>query len=142
LPGGFTAIEILVVMAVVAILALVTVPWISCTFEKSRYSRTLEALRQARAVVDSEEAELGVYPVDLATAYGTRPVPEGITYCTADSGDSLCDSFGVDFEEAGYVLRTDDEISRCSGARVAWVSCCGAEPTIVAWGEELEAPDP
>ena len=129
------------VMAMVAIVALITVPWISCTFEKSRYSRTLEALRQARAVVDSQEAELGIYPPDLPTAFGTRPVPEGITYCTADSGDTLCNSLGVDFGESGYVLRTDDAISRCSDVRLAWVSSNGAEPRMVPWGEELDAPE-
>jgi prepilin-type N-terminal cleavage/methylation domain-containing protein len=141
LPGGFTAIELLVVMAMVAIVALITVPWLMCSFDKSRYTRTLEALRQARALVDSHESELGVYPVDLATAFGSRPVPEGITYCTADSDDAVCTDLGVSYETAGYVLRTEDEISRCSDARIVWVQCCGAEPMVVPWGEELAAPE-
>jgi prepilin-type N-terminal cleavage/methylation domain-containing protein len=124
---GFTLIEVLVVVAVLAIVALIGVPWLTCVFQKSHYTEALEDLRQGRAVVESYEAELGAWPPNLTAAFRDRPVPVGLVYTA-----------GV--PTSGYVLRTSDELARCADVRMAWLQCCGEEPRIVTWDEEPGLP--
>jgi prepilin-type N-terminal cleavage/methylation domain-containing protein len=141
--AGVTLIETIVALAVVGVLALVTVPWMSCTFQKGHFSQVMEDLRLARGLVESYEAELGAWPPDLAAAFGSRPVPDSMIYCTGD-GEGDEDEGGEDcafFESndpsvAGYMLSTQDQLARCVDVRMVWLQCCGEEPRIVRWGEE------
>jgi type II secretory pathway pseudopilin PulG len=146
---GITLIETIVVMAMVGVLALITVPWMSCTFDKSHYAQVLEDMRQARTLIETYEVELGAWPPDLEAAFGTKPVPKSLIYCTDDidgnfgHGNEFCTFFDTGnpsgnnnhggTPEVGYILMTEDLLSRCSGVRMAWLGCCGEEPNLISW---------
>jgi type II secretory pathway pseudopilin PulG len=150
--AGVAMIEIVVALGVVGVLALMAVPWLNCTFQKSHFTQVMEDMRQARALIESYEAELGAWPPDLNVAFGSRPPPDSLIYCTesndsnAGHGNEYCTFFDTGnpsgnnehggTPEAGYVLRTYDDLARCANVRMAWLKCCGEEPRIVAWGDE------
>lgn len=156
LEAGVTMIETVVVVVVVGVLALIAVPWMNCTFEKSHYAQVMEDMRQARALIEAYEAELGAWPPDLDTAFANRRPPDTLIYCTdGDDGNSghgneFCQF--LDWEnpsgqnqhggtQSGYILRTYDELSRCADVRMAWLTCCGEEPHVVAWdGDDSDVP--
>jgi prepilin-type N-terminal cleavage/methylation domain-containing protein len=156
LQAGVTVIEMIIAVAVVGVLALIGVPWMSCTFQKSHFVQVMEDMRQARAVVEAYEAELGGWPPNLEAAFGSRPVPKSLIYCTESNdgneghGNEYCTFFDhgnpsgqnqhEGTPEAGYILRTYDDLARCANVRMAWLKCCGEEPRIVSWGEDPGLP--
>jgi type II secretory pathway pseudopilin PulG len=156
LEAGVTLLETVIAVAVVGVLALITVPWMSCTFQKSHFTQVMEDLRQARALIESYEAELGAWPPDLDAAFGSRPTPDSLIYCTdlEDGNEGHGNQYCVFFDqgnpsgnnehggtpEAGYILRTNTDLARCANVRMAWLKCCGEEPRIVHWDETADVP--
>jgi prepilin-type N-terminal cleavage/methylation domain-containing protein len=154
--AGLTLVEVLVTMAVLGILAGAAVPWVSCSLDKARYARTMADLGQVRDSIEAYEAELGAWPPDLEAAMRGRPVPKSLVYCT-ESGDAnkghgneTCFFFDPDnpsgknkhggIPGAGYLLRTHDMLSECADVRVAWTTCCGQPPIIIAWNDDTKLP--
>jgi type II secretory pathway pseudopilin PulG len=156
LEAGVTLLETIVAIGVIGVLALITVPWISCTFQKSHFTQVMEDMRQARALIESYEAELGAWPPDLGAAFASRPVPDSLIYCTVDAdgnaghGNEYCTFFDTGnpsgnnehggTPEAGYILRTYDDLARCANVRMVWLKCCGEEPRIVYWSDDPGLP--
>ena len=91
-PEGFTLIEIMIVVSVIAVLALIAVPgWVRAR-DQTRETKFVNVLRIASGALDTYAAEhnggyppeagRGVVPVGMATYFGptldwTKPTPLG-----------------------------------------------------------------
>ena len=82
---GFTLIEMLIVITVIAILALIVIPRVQGAVIKAREATLKANLHQLRNAIGQFEADTGVYPVELddvveptnaTTAVGSTTVPE------------------------------------------------------------------
>ncbi len=78
-PRGFTLIELIVVMAIVALLASIAAPRYFNSLQKSKETALLQSLTVMRDAVDQFAADKGRYPEslqELADARYLREVPE------------------------------------------------------------------
>ena len=76
--NGFTLIELIVVMAIVALLASIAAPRYFNSLQKSRETSMLSSLNTMRDAIDQFAADKGRYPdsiVELATARYIREIP-------------------------------------------------------------------
>ena len=76
---GFTLIELIVVMAIVALLASIAAPRYFASLGKSKETALLQSLTTLRDAIDQYAADKGRYPEslqELATARYLRDVPE------------------------------------------------------------------
>ena len=76
---GFTLIELIVVMAIVALLASIAAPRYFNSLAKSKETALLQSLTTMRDAIDQYAADKGRYPEslqDLAAARYLREVPE------------------------------------------------------------------
>jgi prepilin-type N-terminal cleavage/methylation domain-containing protein len=89
--GGFTLVEIMIVVAVIALLVLIAIPSFLHAREQSRAAKFMNALRIASGAFETYAAEHNAYPADvnrgvvppgMATYFGetfdwTKPTPLG-----------------------------------------------------------------
>lgn len=78
-PRGFTLIELIVVMAIVALLASIVAPRYFASLNKGRETALLQSLTTMRDAIDQYAADKGRYPdslQELAAARYIRDVPE------------------------------------------------------------------
>lgn len=78
-PRGFTLIELIVVMAIVALLASIAAPRYFSSLQKSRETALLTSLNVMRDAIDQYAADKGRYPEsleELVVARYIRDVPE------------------------------------------------------------------
>ncbi|PND38635.1 type II secretion system protein G [Paucibacter aquatile] len=78
-PRGFTLIELIVVMAIVALLASIAAPRYFNSLQKSRETALRSSLHVMRDAIDQFAADKGRYPdslEELATARYIREIPE------------------------------------------------------------------
>ncbi len=76
---GFTLIELIVVMAIVALLASIAAPRYFASLHKSKETALLASLNTMRDAIDQYAADKGRYPdslQELATARYIRDIPE------------------------------------------------------------------
>jgi general secretion pathway protein G len=76
---GFTLIELIVVMAIVALLASIAAPRYFNSLQRSKETALLHSLTTMRDAIDQYAADKGRYPEslqELATARYLREVPE------------------------------------------------------------------
>jgi len=76
---GFTLIELIIVMAIVALLASIAAPRYFNSLQKGKETALLQSLNVMRDAIDQYAADKGRYPEslqDLATARYIRDVPE------------------------------------------------------------------
>lgn len=76
---GFTLIELIVVMAIVALLASIAAPRYFNSLQKSRETALVSSLNVMRDAIDQFAADKGRYPdslEELATARYIREIPE------------------------------------------------------------------
>lgn len=76
---GFTLIELIVVMAIVALLASIVAPRYFASLQKGKETALLTSLTTMRDAIDQYAADKGRYPEslqELATARYIREVPE------------------------------------------------------------------
>ncbi len=76
---GFTLIELIVVMAIVALLASIAAPRYFNSLHKSKETALLSSLNTMRDAIDQYAADKGRYPdslQELATARYIRDIPE------------------------------------------------------------------
>lgn len=77
--GGFTLIELIVVMAIVALLASIAAPRYFQSLDRSKEMALRSSLTTLRDAIDQFAADRGRYPdslEELATAHYVREVPE------------------------------------------------------------------
>ena len=84
---GFTLIELIVVIVIVAVLAAIVVPKFSGQVDKSKVSKTKGNLSILRTALETYNAEKGAYPnaslSDLITSGYLKAIPEeGVTPST------------------------------------------------------------
>ncbi len=87
-PRGFTLIELIVVMAIVALLASIAAPRYFNSLQKSRETALLQSLTTMRDAIDQYAADKGRYPEslqELAQARYLREVPQGPLTASRDS---------------------------------------------------------
>ena len=78
-PRGFTLIELIVVMAIVALLASIAAPRYFNSLQKARETALHTSLNVMRDAIDQYAADKGRYPEsleELATARYIREIPE------------------------------------------------------------------
>lgn len=76
---GFTLIELIVVMAIVALLASIAAPRYFASLQKSKETALLASLNTLRDAIDQYAADKGRYPdslQELAAARYIRDIPE------------------------------------------------------------------
>lgn len=71
-PGGFTLIELMVVMAILALLVAIAAPRYFGNLERSREAALHQTLAVTREAIDQFYADTGKYPEDLATLVNAR----------------------------------------------------------------------
>lgn len=69
---GFTLVELLVVMAIVALLLSIAAPRYFGHLERARQAALLETLAVTRDAIDKFYGDVGRYPQDLAELVGRR----------------------------------------------------------------------
>lgn len=77
--AGFTLIELIVVMAIVALLASIAAPRYFASLQKGRETALLTSLNTMRDAIDQYAADKGRYPdslQELAAAHYIRDIPE------------------------------------------------------------------
>ena len=85
---GFTLIELIVVMAIVALLASIAAPRYFNSLNKSKETALLQSLTTMRDAIDQYAADKGRYPEslqELAEARYIREVPEDPLTASRDS---------------------------------------------------------
>ena len=95
---GFTLIEMLIVIVVIAILALIVIPRLLGAGRKAKEASLKGNLHELRNVIQQFEADLGDYPASLAQVVAT----------TAPTGNG---GRGISLDPSGYkgpYLRTAD----------------------------------
>ncbi len=149
--GGFTMVELLVIIAVIGIISIVIYPSLRCAYEKARLASATEDLRVARDKIEAFEIELGSWPGTLQEAFGGAEPPRTLIYCydgedkNNGHGNEWCSFFdnsnpsgqnqhgGVPGDS--YVLRTIEGLSTtCANVNYVWTACCGQDPEEVAQG--------
>jgi general secretion pathway protein G len=78
-PRGFTLIELIVVMAIVALLASIAAPRYFNSLQKARETSLRTSLNVMREAIDQYAADKGCYPEsleELAAARYIREIPE------------------------------------------------------------------
>jgi prepilin-type N-terminal cleavage/methylation domain-containing protein len=149
---GMTVLELLISIGVISILAAMMMPWARCQVAKAKYASIIEDMRHARAAIEAFEADLGSWPCSLQEAFGDKPVPRSLAYCSDDydfnsgHGNEFCSFFDTDNPSGsnnhsgspgiGYVVWTTADISACTGVKFVWNTCCGEEPTFCYSSEE------
>jgi general secretion pathway protein G len=77
--GGFSVVELLVVLAVVGVVAVIVVPQLIRAYERSRQRVTLADLRSVAVANATYRTDFGEYAAalsDIESAFGT-PLPDG-----------------------------------------------------------------
>ena len=95
---GFTLIEMLIVIVVIAILALIVIPRLLGAGRKAKEATLKGDLHQLRNSIQQFEADMGDYPADVTDLVAT----------TAPTGQG---GGGLDLDSAGYqgpYMRTPD----------------------------------
>jgi general secretion pathway protein G len=78
---GFTLIELMVALAIVTILASLSIPMYAEYIEKARIVRAIAEIRIISQVINAYQLENGAYPNDLAAVnYATLLDPWGSSY--------------------------------------------------------------
>lgn len=113
--GGFTLIEIIIVVAIIAILATVFVPKVLDYPQKAKVSKAKQDIASFATALDLYKADNGAYPTSeqglkaLIKMPDSEPVPQNYNkggYLRSDSG-SLQDPWGHE-----YVYRSPGENDR------------------------------
>lgn len=95
LQGGFTLLELLVVMTIIGILAAIAVPALRDSPQKAREAALREDLFTLRSVLDQYHGDRGYYPADLQTL-----VTEGyIRKIPIDPMTKSAETWALAFEE-------------------------------------------
>ena len=154
--AGFSLIELLAVVVVIAILVLILVPTLLCYLEKAKLAGYISNAVHARDVLDGYAATMGVYPAELADAYiSGRPPPE-LLYCV--DGDDPNAGHGNDCDTSdgdnpsgkpgphavvinGFRLWTEKGLcSGCTQIDYLWITGSGAPVVLIKIGEKEPKP--
>ncbi|WP_457420193.1 type II secretion system protein [Roseateles sp. P5_E7] len=101
---GFTLIELIVVMAIVALLASIAAPRYFNSLQKSKETALLQSLTTMRDAIDQYAADKGRYPEslqELATARYIRDVPEDPLTASRETWVELAPP--TDMQASGHV---------------------------------------
>lgn len=157
--AGITMVEVIIILAVISILALIIMPRVLCVIEKSHMSKIASELAHARDSVEAYELELGAWPPDLSDAFGGRPVPTELVYCTdagdgnAGHGNEWCSFFDNanpsggnehgGMPGVGYILATPASLAtKCQNVNFIYTTCCGTDPITVHCDEDVDIGHP
>lgn len=124
--GGFTLIELMVVVAIVAILAAIAIPTFTGQVRKSRRAEAMttlqdQQLRLERWRVDHADFSTYTLPAGLDTAYytftvtATAALPNSYTLTGAPKLDQAKDSCGT-----LKIVNTVGTVSKTAGASNCW----------------------
>ncbi len=98
--GGFTLVEIMIVVAIIALLAAIAVPNFLRARKRSQATRIMEDLRMIDAAVDQYAIEANKKAGDAVTWAQVKVYlkPTSILYTSGKSvlGDAYADSYNVD----------------------------------------------
>lgn len=153
---GFTLIETLIALTVLALLSTILLPRGVCQIRKSKVASVLEDLRIARGQIELFELEHGRWPTSLAEAFGSQRPPETLYYCTDEAdgnsghGNETCLFFDSDNPSgnnnhggvpgSGFMVRTDFGLAQCANIDFAWSTCCGQPPDVISFDDDFELP--
>lgn len=80
--GGFTLVEVLMVVVIISIMAAIAIPKISSSSETARKNADIATAHQVKAALDRFQVENGIYPKRSATEFsvsaGTITAPSFI----------------------------------------------------------------
>ena len=103
-PGGFTLVEIMIVVAIIALLAAIAIPSFLRSRKRSQASKILNELRMIDAAVDQYAIENGKKTGDaVGVADWTNYVKKGSTLAVTGK-----DMFGND-----YGVQSVDSLPKC-----------------------------
>jgi prepilin-type N-terminal cleavage/methylation domain-containing protein len=109
--GGFTLVEIMIVVAIIALLAAIAIPGFLRARKRAQASRILNDLRMIDAAVDQ-------YAIETAKTTGaTVDVPDWTNFCKKDT---LLFSTGKDMFGDDYGAQTVDTLPKVPAS--AWTA--------------------
>ena len=109
--GGFTLVEIMIVVAIIALLAAIAVPGFLRARKRSQASRILNDLRLIDAAVDQ-------YAIETNRASGFQvTIPDWTNYLKKGS---VLYNTGADLFSAGYGVQTVDSLPKATNS--AWLA--------------------
>jgi type IV pilus assembly protein PilA len=125
--GGFTLIELMIVVAIIGILAAIALPAYSKYMDKSKYVEVVSATSAAKTAVDICEQDLGT---NVGCDGGKNGVPDDIASGASKFVDSVKTKDGVITvtpKVFGNVVATDTYVltGTFSNGAVSWASSGG-----------------
>src|SRR5687767_307098 len=109
---GFTFIELLVVVTIIAILTTVAAVSYTSTTKRSRDAKRLADLEQIRSALELCRAENGAYPANITSGV----ICGGETYLSPIPTDPKGDSYTYTYQSASryQICTTLEDVSSCT----------------------------
>ena len=106
--GGFTLVELLIVVIILSILAAIVVPQFASSSNDAKYSALDTNLGTLRAATELYYQQHGVYPSDVASSGGTAPTGGTAGTGAAGSAQAFLDQLTMYSNAAGQTATTSD----------------------------------
>ena len=107
-PRGFTIVELLIVLIVLAILAAIIVPQFSAATDDAKLASLDATLANMRAAVDLYQQQHGFYPSAVAASGASCPRAGAAGTGAADSVQAFVEQMAMYTDTAGRACATSD----------------------------------
>ncbi len=135
---GFTLIEILIVVAIIAILASVVVVGLGPTQQAGRDARRLADLRETQNALAVFYAKCGYYPGTIASGACSAAVPSTAAAFPSTAGSSIYGAVATNLVGAGIGVNTMPQ-DPTAGATYRYTTNAASSPSQYVVGATLES---
>jgi prepilin-type N-terminal cleavage/methylation domain-containing protein len=114
LPAGFTLIEIMIVVSIIAILAAITIPGLLRARINSNEALTCNNLRALSTASETYSAVNGYYPLNITSLSSATPPYVNSNFCGSTVGGY---TYSCTFSTRGYTVQADPSAIHITGEK-------------------------